>query len=283
MKATAPPRQQTLSPTRVSPGAPPRRSALVSAKPARIGIDFDNTIVNYDAVFAAAARQRGLLAQTFAGGKQAVREAIRRLPDGERAWQSLQGHVYGAGIGGAVMFEGLDRFLRRCRAEGVDVSIVSHKTEYGHFDDSRTNLREAARGWMAAQGFFDRNGFGIDPGNVYFESTRAEKIKRIAELGCSHFVDDLADVLDDPAFPDGVVAMLFAEGMTSSGKVRAYAELARHHRGIVRMMLAADTTEDVATIGTALVGWRVDAADPRARRRQQPHLPARPAKAAQRR
>ena len=65
----------------------------------RIGIDFDNTIIAYDEVFCAAAKRRGLIAAEFIGGKQAVRDAIRLLPDGELAWQRLQGQVYGKGIG----------------------------------------------------------------------------------------------------------------------------------------------------------------------------------------
>ena len=72
----------------------------------RIGIDFDNTIITYDDVFRAAATASGLIAPGFSGNKQAVRDAIRLLPDGELAWQHLQGRVYGKGIGGAAMVRG---------------------------------------------------------------------------------------------------------------------------------------------------------------------------------
>ena len=115
----------------------------------RIGIDFDNTIITYDDVFRAAAEAGGLIAPGFFGSKQAVRDAIRLLPDGELAWQRLQGQVYGKGIGGAAMVAGVTTFLRRCRAEDCAVVVVSHKTEYGHFDPDRVNLRKAALNWMA--------------------------------------------------------------------------------------------------------------------------------------
>ena len=49
----------------------------------RIGLDFDNTIITYDAVFLAAARKWGLVDVNFTGGKQAIRDTIRSLPDGE--------------------------------------------------------------------------------------------------------------------------------------------------------------------------------------------------------
>jgi len=177
----------------------------------RIGIDFDNTIITYDGVFRAAAQARGLIAPGFSGNKQAVRDAIRRLPDGEVAWQHLQGQVYGKGIGAATMVDGVETFLRRCRAQGCAVMVVSHKTEYGHFDPDRVNLRKAALDWMAGQGLFGSDRC-IALADVYFESTRAEKLARIAALSLTHFIDDLEEVLTDPDFPPSVERILLAEG-----------------------------------------------------------------------
>lgn len=177
--------------------------------PLRIGLDFDNTLITYDEVFLAMARERGLASADLSGRKQAIRDSIRLLPDGELSWQQLQGQVYGKGVARAAMFEGAGRFLRQCRQSNVPVVIVSHKTEFGHHDPERVNLRQAALDWMTAQGFF--NDFGIPRESVYFESTRQEKIARIAQLDCSHFVDDLEEVLVDPDFPEGVERILFAE------------------------------------------------------------------------
>jgi len=132
-------------------------------------------------------------------------------PDGEFAWQRLQGHVYGNGIVGAAMFEGVDSFLRRCRAEGSTVFIVSHKTEYGHHDAARVNLRKAALDWMTGQGFFHADRYGIPMEHVFFEGTRPEKLARIASLACTHFIDDLEEVLSDTKFPPGVTRILFSE------------------------------------------------------------------------
>jgi hypothetical protein len=181
------------------------------ALPLRIGIDFDNTIISYDEVFRAAAKRCGLLDPAFSGRKQAVRDAIRLLPDGELVWQRLQGQVYGKGIAGAGTVAGVAAFLRRCRAEGCTVAVVSHKTEYGHFDPDRVNLRQAARDWMTARGLLDDE-YGIPITNVFFEGTRAEKLARIAALSCTHFIDDLEEVLIDPAFPPTVRRILLSDG-----------------------------------------------------------------------
>jgi hypothetical protein len=177
----------------------------------RIGIDFDNTIIAYDDVFRSAAKQHRLIDRDFSGSKQAVRDAIRLLPDGELAWQRLQGQVYGKGIGGATMVSGVESFLRRARAEGCAVVVVSHKTEYGHFDPDRVNLRKAALDWMAGQGLLGGD-YGIALADVYFESTRAKKLARIAALSLTHFIDDLKEVLLDLDFPPNVVRILFADG-----------------------------------------------------------------------
>ena len=175
----------------------------------RIGIDFDNTIITYDDVFRAAAEAGGLIAPGFSGNKQAVRDAIRLLPDGELAWQRLQGKVYGKGIGGATMVAGVEMFLRRCQAEACAVMVVSHKTEYGHYDPDSVNLRKAALDWMAGQGLFGGD-HAIPLADIYFESTRAEKLRRIAALSLTHFIDDLEEVLTDPDFPPDVKRILFA-------------------------------------------------------------------------
>jgi hypothetical protein len=177
----------------------------------RIGIDFDNTIIAYDDVFCAMAKSHGLIDAGFSGRKQAVRDAIRLLPDGEHAWQRLQGQVYGKGIGGATMAPGFTAFLRRCRREECAVAVVSHKTEYGHFDPEHVNLRQAALDWMAAQGLFAGD-HAIGPGSVYFEGTQAEKLRRIVALHLTHFIDDLEEVLTNPDFPPSVKRILFADG-----------------------------------------------------------------------
>ena len=175
----------------------------------RIGIDFDNTVVAYDEVFLSTARDRGLVPQGFIGSKQEIRDAIRLLPGGEISWQRLQSYVYGVGITEARLFQGVDRFLHRCWTKAVPIVIVSHKTEFGHHS-AEINLRAAALEWLNVNGFFNQT-YGITAGEVYFESTRADKLARIASLGCTHFIDDLEEVLIDPAFPPRVTRILFSD------------------------------------------------------------------------
>lgn len=166
-----------------------------------VGIDFDNTIAGYDHVFSVAAREKGLIPPDLQGGKKAIRDAIRLLPDGERKWMALQGEVYGPRMFQASPLPGVMTYLRKSVAAGWRMVVVSHKTEFGHFDPTRTNLRTSALAWMETTGLFDMGPGGLSAAAVHFESTREEKISRISELGCDVFIDDLEEVLTAPSFP----------------------------------------------------------------------------------
>jgi hypothetical protein len=175
-----------------------------------IGIDFDNTIVSYDALMYKAALDRGLIKDGADRTKKAVRDRIRQLPDGEIEWQKLQALAYGPLMRSAQLIEGVEEFICACRDRDIAVFIVSHKTEYANYDETRTNLRTAALEWMTDKRFFDAEGFDLSRADVYFESTRADKIARIERMGCSHFIDDLEEVLLEPSFPAHVEKILYA-------------------------------------------------------------------------
>jgi uncharacterized HAD superfamily protein len=171
----------------------------------RIGIDFDNTLACYDQVFTALARELNLIDLSEVKTKQEIR-AQARLRD-ERLWQRMQGMVYGQRMQQAALFLGAAEFLSHCAASGVEVYIVSHKTRLGHFDETQTDLREAARLWMRHQGFFDR--YAILEENLYFESTQSDKIARINSLQCDFFIDDLPEILHHPELAHPIKKILF--------------------------------------------------------------------------
>lgn len=200
----------------------------------RIGIDLDNTLISYEDVFRAYARERGLVDADFRGGKDEVRDKIRVADDGELAWQKLQGAVYGRGVADAVLFAGADQFLLKARAQGREIVIVSHKTVFGHHDPDKVNLREAALAWMRGQGFFNAERFGLSPENVWFAPTRSEKIAKIRELSVDCFVDDLPEVLEHRDFPSEVTGILFTRGAVTTS---SYPRVAAHWRDVAEMVL----------------------------------------------
>jgi hypothetical protein len=177
----------------------------------RIGVDFDNTLVCYDRAFAVVGKEAGLLPADFSGGKDAAKTFLyRERPDGY-LWERLQGLVYGQRIDHAEVYQGAAEFFRRCRARnGWQVYVVSHKTALAHHDPLKTDLRESALGWMQRRGFFAPDGFGLEASRVFFEDTRDAKVRRIGELDCQIFVDDLPEVLGHAAMPAGCRKILFA-------------------------------------------------------------------------
>ena len=172
-----------------------------------LGIDFDNTIVCYDDVFHREAQQRGLIPSAIPPTKTAVRDYLRSV-DQEDAWTELQGYVYGPGISGATAFPGLHDALVAIHQRGIELCIVSHKTRFPVLGP-RYDLHHAARGWLAEQQLLGNHDIGLRQENVFFAETKQGKLDRIAQNGCTHFVDDLLEFLTEPGFPVNVQRILF--------------------------------------------------------------------------
>lgn len=175
-----------------------------------VGLDFDNTIVCYDRLFHRLAVERGLVPAELPATKSAVRDHLRSAGR-EDEWTELQGVAYGPRITEAEPYPGVVEFLARCREAGVRVAVVSHKSRHP-YRGPRHDLHAAANRFLQSHGFFDSGRTGLSADGVFLESTLAAKLGRIGSLGCAAFVDDLPEVLAEPAFPAGVRKVLFDPG-----------------------------------------------------------------------
>ena len=167
-----------------------------------IGLDFDNTLACYDSVFSDEAKKKGLVENRWEGKKKDLKKELISFNNGDHIWQRIQGQVYGPSMHKAILFPGVSRFLLRCKLQGHKIFIVSHKTKYGHFDPTKTPLREAATNWMENQGFFNEKIFCLSKENIFFEDTRQEKVERINKLNIDVFIDDLEEVFAEENFPN---------------------------------------------------------------------------------
>jgi hypothetical protein len=158
-----------------------------------IGVDFDNTIVCYDGLFRKLAIEQGLVPPEIGESKNAVRDYLRQVGQEDR-WTELQGHIYGPGMSQARLFPGVIEFFDHCRRAGRDVYIISHRTRYP-FLGQRHDLHQAARDFLAEHGFNDPARIGLPADRIIFHEKKEEKIARIGEVGCTHFVDDLPEIL----------------------------------------------------------------------------------------
>ncbi len=171
-----------------------------------IGIDFDNTIVSYDALFFKVAREQDLIPPETPLSKVAVRDHLRRIGHEDR-WTEMQGYVYGARMDEALAFEGAISFIRCVAQAGHEVSIVSHKTRHP-FIGPQYDLHAAARTWIERHLLW--GGRALLPNDrVFFELTKADKLARISSCGCEAFIDDLPEILLAADFPAGTSKLLF--------------------------------------------------------------------------
>ncbi len=196
----------------------------------RLGVDFDNTIVCYDALFHRVARERGLIPEGVPVNKSDVRNYLRRV-ENEAAWTEMQGYVYGARMSEAAPYPGVREFFQACRTAAIPTCIISHKTRHP-FLGEKYDLHAAATAWLAQQGFFDPAQIGLPRENVFFELTKPAKLARIGQCGCTHFIDDLPEFLGESNFPAAVQRILFDPNQLYAGeqrfhRIRDWAEVRR--------------------------------------------------------
>lgn len=172
-----------------------------------IGIDFDNTIICYDHVFHRLALESGLIPLDLPAGKNIIRNHLRSEGK-EDLWTEMQGLVYGDKIIEAEAYPGVDDFLCYCKLKNIPTCIVSHKTRYP-YRGPKCDLHEAGYKWLHAKGFLDEVKSGISSRQVYFELTKEEKIQRIVSLKCTHFIDDLPEILLAVGIPGNIKKILF--------------------------------------------------------------------------
>lgn len=185
----------------------------------RIGIDFDNTLVRCDSLFERAAREWGLLTGDALGGKEAVRDRLR-AGGREQTWVELQGYVYGVLLPEAPPFQGAKEFVALCGKQGIPVHVVSHKTRHAARGPAH-DLHRSAWQWLKQNGFFDVDGLPRE--NVFFELGRRQKLRRITDLACTHFIDDLEEIFTEPEFPKGVKKWLFCSGKSHAAGIESFA------------------------------------------------------------
>jgi hypothetical protein len=171
-----------------------------------LGIDFDNTIIKYDELFHKIACEKGLIPTELPKQKNAVRNYLRET-EVEDEWTMIQGEVYGERIKEAVPFSGILETLQMLNAEQIPINIVSHKTREPYLGPKR-DLHAAALSWLKLNRIIDTEGTGVKEDQVFFEVTKEDKINRIVQIGCTHYLDDLPEILE--MIPDGINKILFS-------------------------------------------------------------------------
>ena len=158
-----------------------------------LGLDFDNTLVDYNNLFHKIALEKQLIKKDTPANKVIIRDYLRSV-NKESEFTILQGEVYGLRILEANDSPEMIKTLNALNKKGVKMYLVSHKTQFP-YKGPKYDLRDAALKWLEAKGFFEKNGLNWHMSQIHFESTKEEKIRKIVELGCTHYIDDLPEIL----------------------------------------------------------------------------------------
>ena len=175
--------------------------------PRRIGLDLDNTVIDYAPAYRSVAREMGLPPELV--DRESIRESLRKSEEDDEEWQRFQAHLYTDGLAYAKPAPGLLEFLRLCDSTGVSVVIISHKTETTPARFGSRDLRAPAFEWLDIQGIVPTH---VSPDGVFFCINRVEKVRTIAATQCAVFVDDLTEVLNDPGMPSSILRFRYVTG-----------------------------------------------------------------------
>lgn len=171
-----------------------------------VGIDLDNTIVDYTGVFHQTAVELGWLnKQDSETSKSEVKQTIIDTL-GEDKWTELQGIVYGETIKYAKPYNGSITAIEHWIKKGYQICIISHKTKYPIIGN-KLDFHAAAENWLACHLPAFRTDY--EKLSVSFNPTISEKVQSISDSKCDVFIDDLKKVLVHPQFPEATNRILF--------------------------------------------------------------------------
>ncbi|MBQ4846330.1 HAD family hydrolase [Pseudoalteromonas sp. MMG005] len=173
----------------------------------KIGIDFDNTIADYTGVFYNVALDLGWIPKETGNSKPAVKYYFIQQNQ-ETRWTQLQGIVYGKEIHHARPYPHSLEVLKLLKEQGHTLFLVSHKTRYPIIGD-KVNFHNAATEWLSNNGFINSTDAPLELERLFFNETLKKKVRKIRELQCDAFIDDLQKIFNHTEYPHECKAILF--------------------------------------------------------------------------
>ena len=176
----------------------------------KIGLDLDNTIIDYGPSYRAIASEMGFPQQLV--NRESIREALRKSDEDDEEWQRFQSILYTDGLEYARPAPGLISFLRLCEFMGVITTIISHKTQSTPARFGSRDLRAPACEWLYIHGIVPTY---VAPQRVFFCADQTAKVRMVALTQCDLFVDDLTEVLIHPDMAEAITRVRYVTGARS--------------------------------------------------------------------
>jgi len=165
----------------------------------RIGLDLDNTLIDYDAAYSAIAEELSL--PPDCRDRDSVRALLRQAPPEDHEWQAFQSRLYTEGLLFSAPASGSLAFLEECQRREYHVYIISHKTETTQPRFGGRNLRLPAIDWLRGVGICPEF---VNETNVIWCSSVEDKIMRINQENLDLFIDDLMNILESPLLSESI-------------------------------------------------------------------------------
>jgi hypothetical protein len=159
-----------------------------------VGLDFDNTIINYEKLFKKIAYKKNLVPKNIKSNKNSIKEYLISK-NKEKEWTILQGEVYGYYIMEAKIYPGVKKAMQLMSKKNIKFFIISHKTKFPIMG-KKINLHLAALKWIEKNIFKYDESIKLSTKEIFFEKTIKKKIFRINNLKCDIYIDDLKMILD---------------------------------------------------------------------------------------
>lgn len=157
----------------------------------RIGIDIDNTSIDYSLSFTRKAENLTGVSLPRNMSKRDVQSFVVKTR-GEELWTRIQGSVYSESPLNAEVSEGLREFLAIAKIQEAEVVFVSHKTRFP-IVGPKVDLRKPVLDFMKLEKLIEP---ALNKSNVIFCESPNEKLEVIRESNFNFFIDDLVSIID---------------------------------------------------------------------------------------
>lgn len=184
-----------------------------------VGIDIDNTLIDYSGVFYQVGRELGWLPEVSdAAGVELAdtsKNAVKRYLHCKAMydqWTELQGIVYGKQLHKAKLYTNALASVQWLLAQGVNVQIISHKTRFPYLGE-KVDLHQSALSFLHEQHLLGDAPNQLSLSHVHFLEEKQTKVARIAQEQCDVFIDDLLEIFALEGFPSQCKALWFAPSL----------------------------------------------------------------------
>ena len=193
----------------------------------RVGIDLDNTIINYSNIFSEICKDYDLKINKK-NPKLQLKTYIRKYIS-KKKWTKIQGEVYGEKIFKADIFQNFKSFLKFAKRNSIEIIIISHKSK-NPILGKKINLHSKALLFLEKKLDFKF----LKNKNIFFENSLSNKIKKITDCECDYFVDDLLDVFKNKKFPATTEKLLFKDKHIDTNNFTNWREIIKFFKNEIK-------------------------------------------------